>query len=123
MRCRLLYLTEFGQASHLTQFHDNFLLLLHANVLNNLGQTYTKAQCDNVLDLVQTCSCCVEYNGVPIRLLAPIFDLIHHGSSRSLGKVSSANSAFGLEGNELVIRAMVDIKANDQVIIDYRDSA
>lgn len=94
-----------------------------ADVLNDLGQTYTKAQCDNALDLVQTRSCRVEYNGVPIRILAPIFDMINHGSSRSLGAAGSANSAFGLEERALVVRAMVDLEANDQVLIDYGDSA
>jgi hypothetical protein len=94
-----------------------------ADALTDLGQTHTKAQCEHALDIVQTRSCRVECNGVPIRLLAPIFDMINHGSSKSLGKAGSANAQFGLEENELVVRALVDVEANDQVLIDYGDSA
>lgn len=83
--------------------------------------------CENALDIVQTRSCRVVHEqdgaqyGPPIRLLAPVFDLINHG-----GKVL-ANAEFGLEEDEqedrLVVRAKRDLGADEQVLIDYGDSA
>jgi len=90
--------------------------------------------CDNALDLVQTRSCRVErIDGVQLcpslRVLAPIFDFINHGSSQ-YEKEGSSNAYFGLEGDEeegdelsLVVRARRGINANDEVLIDYGDSA
>jgi hypothetical protein len=94
--------------------------------------------CENSLDVVQTRSCRVVYEkdggaerGPPIRLLAPVFDLINHG-----GK-TLANAEFRLEeeeqdlkdsdgatgGTRLVVRATRDLDANEQVLIDYGGSA
>jgi hypothetical protein len=58
--------------------------------------------CSNTLDLVQTRSCRVErIDGIqlcpPLRVIAPIFDFINHGSSQYDGD-GSANAFFGLEG-------------------------
>jgi hypothetical protein len=75
-----------------------------------------KELCDNALDLVQTRSCRVETaDGVYIRLLAPIFDFINHGST--------ANAVFALEDENLVVRATTDLNEGEQVLIDYGDSA
>lgn len=87
--------------------------------------------CSNALDLVQTRSCRVErIDGIqlcpPLRVIAPIFDFINHGSSQYDGN-GSANAFFGLEGEgfdqALVVRARKDIGAGQQVLIDYGDSA
>jgi hypothetical protein len=75
----------------------------------------------NALDIIQTRSCRVslmDERGSPknVRLLAPVFDLINHDAS--------ANAEFVLENNRfLVVRALVDLKADEQVCIDYGDSA
>jgi hypothetical protein len=97
--------------------------------------------CENALDIVQTRSCRVVYEkdgitqewGPPLRLLAPVFDLINHG-----GK-ALANAEFRLEAEaeeqdskdngvenampRLVVRATRDLDADEQVLIDYGDSA
>ena len=87
--------------------------------------------CNNALDLVQTRCCRVErIDGIqvhpPLRIVAPIFDFINHGSSQYVGEGSS-NAYFGLEGESddraLVVRARRSIKANQQILIDYGDSA
>jgi len=87
--------------------------------------------CNNALDLVQTRCCRVErIDGVqlspPLRVVAPIFDFINHGSSQYVGEGSS-NSYFGLEGEGedrvLVVRARRGISVDDQILIDYGDSA
>jgi hypothetical protein len=60
--------------------------------------------CNDALDLIQTRSCRVErIDGVqlcpPLRVLAPIFDFINHGSSKH-SNIGSANAYFGLEGDD-----------------------
>ncbi len=93
-----------------------------------------KTICSNSWDLVQTRSCRVErIDGIqlcpPLRVLAPIFDFINHGSSQYIGEGSS-NAYFGLEGNDeegellaLTVRARRGIRAKEEVLIDYGDSA
>jgi hypothetical protein len=90
--------------------------------------------CSNSWDLVQTRSCRVErIDGIqlcpPLRVLAPIFDFINHASCQYDGEGSS-NAYFGLEGNDeegdklnLAVRARRDMKAQEEVLIDYGDSA
>jgi hypothetical protein len=94
--------------------------------------------CENALDVVQTRSCRVVYEkdgaqcGPPLRLLAPVFDLINHG-----GKALT-NAEFQLEEEEeqalkdndgatgrarLVVRATRALDADEQVLIDYGGSA
>mmetsp|Transcript_22276 Transcript_22276/g.34140 ORF Transcript_22276/g.34140 Transcript_22276/m.34140 type:complete len:505 (-) Transcript_22276:89-1603(-) len=92
------------------------------------------------LDLVQTRSCRVRrHNGVgpALRLLAPVFDFINHGSGLH------ANAVFDLEDDNvldlnfvisadvaklekkpaLVVRASRDIGVGEELLIDYGDSA
>lgn len=91
------------------------------------------------LDLVQTRSCRVRrHNGVgpALRLLAPVFDFINHGSALH------SNAVFDLEDDgldmnyvisadvsklekepALVVRASRDIDAGEEILIDYGDSA
>ena len=86
---------------------------------------------------VQTRACRVERScedgvqwGPPLRILAPIFDFINHGSSRTKGE-GSANAAFGIENErmcdmheaKLVVRAARDMLEGEEVLIDYGDSA
>mmetsp|Transcript_8875 Transcript_8875/g.13427 ORF Transcript_8875/g.13427 Transcript_8875/m.13427 type:complete len:500 (-) Transcript_8875:164-1663(-) len=87
--------------------------------------------CNNAFDLVQTRCCRVErIDGVqlcpPLRVVAPIFDFINHGSSQYVGEGSS-NAYFGLEGEgedrALVVRTRRGIPADNQILIDYGDSA
>mmetsp|Transcript_18183 Transcript_18183/g.32040 ORF Transcript_18183/g.32040 Transcript_18183/m.32040 type:complete len:502 (+) Transcript_18183:84-1589(+) len=95
-------------------------------------------KCHNALDIVQTRACRVERKcedgvqwGPPLRILAPIFDFINHGSSRTKAGDGSANASFGIENEltfdmhnaKLVVRASRDILEGEEVLIDYGDSA
>jgi hypothetical protein len=65
-----------------------------------------------------------------LRLLAPIFDFINHASSKTTGRFM-ANAEFLLEGEslgdihdaKLVVRAIKDLMSDEEVLIDYGDSA
>ena len=92
--------------------------------------------CHNALDLVQTRSCRAEpldnedeasvAGEPPLRVLAPIFDMINHGSSYRRGK-DKANAKFGIEVLQhdqksrpyLSVRAISDIQEETEVLIDY----
>ena len=92
--------------------------------------------CQNALDVVQTRSCRAERSdmeeeGFPLRVLAPVFDLINHGSSQGRGE-GAANARFGVEDHKndkgvsrpfLCVRATKDVGANEEVLISYGDSA
>jgi hypothetical protein len=97
-------------------------------------------KCHNALDIVQTRACRVERTckdgvqwGPPLRILAPIFDFINHGSSHAPSSSGgSANAHFGIENVErlcdlhdarLVVRATRDLMDGEEVLIDYGDSA
>ena len=95
-------------------------------------------RCHDALDIVQTRVCRVERKdeetgvqwGPPLRVLAPVFDMINHGS-RYLTGVGSANSEFGIENESvgdlsdarLVVRAIRNIESLEEVRIDYGESA
>jgi SET domain len=86
----------------------------------SFSELQTLAQ--NALDVVQTRSCRVERWQLPLRVLAPVFDLINHGSSSASGE-GSANAAFGLEDDRyLCVRATKPLQADEEVLIDYGDS-
>jgi len=86
---------------------------------------------ENALDVVQTRSCRLSKpsssgeggNTSPIRVLAPVFDFINHPSG------SSANAEFLMviddneEEERLVVRALRDVDAGEQVLISYGDSS
>mmetsp|Transcript_5586 Transcript_5586/g.16205 ORF Transcript_5586/g.16205 Transcript_5586/m.16205 type:complete len:540 (-) Transcript_5586:278-1897(-) len=92
--------------------------------------------CHDVLDIVQTRTCRVEREdgggqwGPPLRLLAPIFDFMNHGSS-GCNHEGCANAMFQLEGGGItdindayiVVKAIKDIDEDDEVLLDYGDSA
>merc|ERR1712038_1490376 len=98
----------------------------------NLDEYDLDTMLSNIFDIVQTRSCRAERtDGIQLRpslrILAPIFDFINHGSHRHNGE-GSANVFFGLEGenNEdlsLVVRALANIEENEEVLIDYGDSS
>jgi hypothetical protein len=88
-----------------------------------------RSMCSNALDLVQTRSCRLGQEVIggtlapPLRVLAPIFDFINHGSMRCHGE-AGANAQFQLEGGDIdhmrvVVRATRDLNAGDEVLIDY----
>lgn len=103
----------------------------------NVDDDLLKRKCDDALDIVQTRTCRVERTcedgaqwGPPLRILAPIFDFINHGSIRNPEK-GGANAAFGVEGAKmsdmnnanLVVRAIRDIEEGEEILFDYGDSA
>lgn len=96
---------------------------------------HVEQMCHHALDLIQTRSCRVERkDGIQLfpqlRILAPIFDFINHGSS-SFTRKGSANAYFTLEGDEhgngedvaLVVRARRNLSRDDEILIDYGASA
>mmetsp|Transcript_27603 Transcript_27603/g.50255 ORF Transcript_27603/g.50255 Transcript_27603/m.50255 type:complete len:563 (-) Transcript_27603:146-1834(-) len=106
------------------------------NIALDMGMLQKK--CHDALDIVQTRACRVERKcedgvqwGPPLRILAPIFDFINHGSSRDGAAEGSANARFGIENDRmcdtrdarLVVRAARDIDEGEEVLIDYGDSA
>lgn len=104
-------------------------------LVKHLDDEDLRSMCHNALDLVQTRTCRVDSKdgvqwGHPLRILAPVFDFINHGSRMRPGD-GSANAFFGLEGGEvsdlygpsLVVRADKDLEANEEVLIDYGESA
>jgi hypothetical protein len=68
---------------------------------------------ENALDVVQTRTCRVSGNR---RLLAPVFDCLNHDGS-------NANAGFELQGDRLVVSALVDLQEGQEVLIDYGESA
>lgn len=93
---------------------------------NTLLETTTTEErrrlCENALDLVQTRSCRIslsvsddECRSQPLRILAPVFDFINHSSR--------PNGAFALQGDRLVVTALRDLHADEEVLIDYGISA
>jgi len=106
-----------------------------------LDMEMLQQKCHDALDIVQTRACRVERKcedgiqwGPPLRILAPIFDFINHGSGRRTyngGEEGSANAAFTIENErmcdmhdaKLVVRAMRDIAEGEEVLIDYGNSA
>jgi hypothetical protein len=102
-----------------------------------------RTMCDQALDVVQTRTCRLDRGlsnnndgrtyGPPLRVLAPIFDLINHGSTKNRGE-SGANAQFALEGDDddellvakdarVVVRATRDLRQGDEIFIDYGPSA
>ncbi|KAL7538214.1 hypothetical protein ACHAXR_008368 [Thalassiosira sp. AJA248-18] len=104
-----------------------------------LDMEMLQRKCHDALDIVQTRACRVERTcedgvqwGPPLRILAPIFDFINHGSIRAKkGAKGSANASYGVENRsmcdmqnaKLVVRATRDMMEGEEVLIDYGDSA
>ena len=81
-------------------------------------------KCHDALDVVQTRTCRVNLrdgdDSTPLRLLAPVFDLLNHDPS--------ANAGFALERTNddqevLVVRATRPIARGEEVFISYGDSS
>mmetsp|Transcript_12909 Transcript_12909/g.28058 ORF Transcript_12909/g.28058 Transcript_12909/m.28058 type:complete len:451 (+) Transcript_12909:750-2102(+) len=114
---------------------DDIIMTEEMDIVGDMETLQRK--CHDALDIVQTRACRVERTcedgvqwGPPLRILAPIFDFINHGSSRTKGK-GSANASFGIENKlmcnmhdaKFVVRAARDILEGEEVLIDYGDSA
>jgi hypothetical protein len=102
-----------------------FALKSNADLTKDLEDQQLRELCNNALDVVQTRSCRLVDNGddTTLRVLAPIYDFINHGSI-NVGGEAGANSQFQLEdGNSLVVRAVRDVEADQEVLIDYGESS
>lgn len=101
---------------------------------NGLQDEQLRDMCSNALDLVQTRTCRpvpeddnLRFNlGPPLRVLAPVFDFINHGSA-ICGGGSVANAEFGLESSadetHIFIRAKSNLKEGEEILLDYGESA
>lgn len=115
-----------------------FGLQKHSHLTGSISSEDLREICHDALDLVQTRACRVEGMenepgvsvGTPLRVLAPVFDMINHGSSKSR-RVGHANGHFGVEllhedsGKSqlcLSVRALGDLEADSEVLIDYGQS-
>ncbi|KAG7353861.1 SET methyltransferase domain containing protein [Nitzschia inconspicua] len=95
----------------------------------NWSQEEMSKLAHRALDVVQTRSCRLEMErNRHCRVLAPIFDFINHGSQKMKNDNDQhvdghANAAFTRDGNSLVVRALYDLQQDEEVLIDYGDSA
>lgn len=105
-------------------------LKLSSGLVDGRGDDEIRRLCNDALDVVQTRTCRLtmttnndsEPNEEPLRVLAPVFDFINHGSIKVRGDYG-ANSQFQLEDDCLVVRAVKDLDAGEEVLIDYGESA
>lgn len=125
----------FARATAVMSLTDELTQVLGDN--ENEKRVDLERRCHDALDIVQTRACRVERKcedgvlwGPPLRIVAPIFDFINHGSNRKISQ-GSANACFGVENEtmcdmheaKLVVRALRDIVEGEEVLIDYGDSA
>jgi SET domain len=109
----------FARAAAVQELMDGLDITLEATTAPTIDER--RSLCENALDLVQTRSCRVVLdNGgdecsQPLRLLAPVFDFINHSTG--------PNSVFALQDEMLVVTALRDLKADEEVLIDYGGSA
>jgi hypothetical protein len=97
----------------------------NADLTKDLEDEQLRGICSNALDVVQTRSCRLvnDDTDTTLRVLAPIFDFINHGSIQVGGK-ACVNAQFQLEnGDSLVVRALRDLHEDQEVLIDYGESA
>eukprot|EP00956_Cyclotella_meneghiniana_P044216 scaffold307815_cov86-Cyclotella_meneghiniana.AAC.1 len=127
----------FSRGNAVLAISDKLGAFLKENDNEGFDERELKQKCEDALDMVQTRACRVERKaddgiqwGPPLRLLAPIFDLINHASSKTTGRFM-ANAEFYLEGEtlgdmqnaKLVVKAIKDMAQGEEVLIDYGDSA
>lgn len=96
-----------------------------ADLTKDLEDEQLRELCSNALDVVQTRSCRIVHDDdvTALRVLAPIFDFINHGSIKVEGE-TGANAHFALEDDDyLVVRALRNLEMDQEVLIDYGDSA
>jgi len=115
----------FGRANAVMDLSES-LKVIGASDMDQYSDDEIFRLCHDALDLVQTRTCRVSLRDgedlMPLRLLAPVYDLINHGPS--------ANAGFALEktndadDNEvLVVRATRPIARGEEVFISYGDSS
>jgi hypothetical protein len=97
--------------------------LENCSATKSLSADVKRSMAENALDLVQTRTCRLQSpkDGSPIRVLAPVFDMLNHRDK--------PNAAFALENQAgdtlkplLVIRATEKILENSELFISYGDS-
>jgi len=119
----------FGRAEAV----EDLLSALRSNsgLVDDFDDMRIRRLCHNALDIIQTRSCRLNSmihsdddgdESPPLRVLAPVFDFINHGSIKVRGD-TGANAQFQREGDYLVVRAVKDVNANEEVLIDYGESA
>ncbi|EEC47100.1 predicted protein [Phaeodactylum tricornutum CCAP 1055/1] len=86
---------------------------IHA--IQHMNEAARRSLCENALDIVQTRTSRLgeDDRGLPLRVLAPVFDFINHPSC------GSANAYFALEGGaspHLVVRATREITDDSEVV-------
>ena len=128
----------FARAGAVNVILDGNKALQESKSDEDIENAIGESEVQQALDLVQTRSCRVKRHdgfGPTLRLIAPIFDFINHGGS-------IANSSFKLEDDSLdnmyvisseeselnkkpalVVRATKAIEADNEVLINYGDSA
>ena len=121
-RCTALELAvDTTYFTHATAVQDLLMGLQNTPEASKMSHSSRQRFVENALDVVQTRACRVELtkpNGSiqSLRLLAPIFDFLNHAVP--------ASASFGLEdGNRLVVRALRDQERDQEVTIDYGESA
>jgi hypothetical protein len=100
-------------------------LRLNSGLVGGLDDDEIRRLCHNALDVVQTRSCRLSRGGddeVPMRVLAPVFDFMNHGSIK-VGGGTGANAQFQREGEDLVVRALKNLRTGEEILIDYGASA
>ena len=103
---------------------DDLLLQLLAGckAAQYLSQDSVRTMAENALDIVQTRTCRVETlnDGTPLRLLAPLFDMLNHRNLPNAAfQVETMKSMDNEAYDALVVRATQDISANSEVFISY----
>ncbi len=101
-----------------------FYYLNNGVIIPHISQVQTRA-----CRVDRTCEDGVQW-APPLRIIAPVFDFINHGSSLMKGAVRCANACFGIENERvydlqyarLVVRATRDLVEGEEVLIDYGDS-
>jgi len=84
----------------------------------------------DAFDVVQTRCCAVDHptataaDNKKVRLVAPVFDFLNHGTGRLNGSPNAMYESRVIDGEPmLVVTATNDININEEVFIDYGESA
>ena len=103
---------------------DLLLGLERCKAAEFLDQDNLRAMAENALDVVQTRTCRVNSpdDGTPLRLLAPLFDMLNHGdrpnAAFSVEQVAPSQAPDS-EYDALVVRAIEDIRKDSEILIGY----
>ena len=96
----------------------------HHKESQSMSPEAKQTMAENALDLVQTRTCRVVFsNDQPVRLLAPMFDMINHHPTLVNAEFILEEDSGEVKESFLVVRALCEIDANEQLYIDYGESA